>query len=216
MSKRKAFKFYGSYYNVAKELPEKDRLKFIWAILQKQFENIDPVLDGMVKFAYTSQLHSITSQVEGYISKCKDLNINAFDTPSEGGVAGGSEGGVAQVQEKGKEEEKEQINFVGLLGFINQSFGKQFKVINETVRSKYNARLKDGYCKEDFFNAITNASKDNFHKENKFQYCTPEFFSRSATLDKYGFKSKQEKPVKIVVPHYNESVKIDIGDGTFA
>lgn len=111
MSQRKAFNFYYSYYDIAKELSEKDRIKFLWAILQKQFENIDPDLEGMAKFAYSSQLHSITSQVDGYIAKCKDLNITPFDTPAGGGQAGGADGatvgGSGQEKEQGKVKEKE-------------------------------------------------------------------------------------------------------------
>ena len=52
---RKAFNFYRSYYDVAKELSEKDRLQFLWAVLERQFEGKEPNLKGMSNFAYLSQ-----------------------------------------------------------------------------------------------------------------------------------------------------------------
>ena len=96
---RQGFNFYRSYYEVAKELSEKDRLKFLWSILQREFEGIEPNLEGMAKFAYLSQKHSIDKQVKGYEDKTGDKL-----TPTEGGTQGGTEGG--SVQEKEKEKEK--------------------------------------------------------------------------------------------------------------
>jgi hypothetical protein len=98
---RKAFNFYRSYYDVAKELKESDRAKFLWAILQRQFEGIEPKIDGLAKFAYISQQHSIDSQVIGYEHKTGEKL-----TPIGGGSVGGSEGG--SVQEEGKEQGKVQ------------------------------------------------------------------------------------------------------------
>ena len=98
---RKAFNFYRSYYDVAKELSKKDREEFLMALLQKQFEGIEPKLEGMAKFAYLSQQHSIDSQVVGYEQKTKEKL-----TPTEGGCQGGTEGGTkgGSVQEKEKEK----------------------------------------------------------------------------------------------------------------
>jgi len=101
---RKAFNFYRSYYDVAKELSKKDREEFLMAILQKQFEGIEPELTGMAKFAYLSQQHSIDSQVKGYEDKTKEKL-----TPIEGGSVGGTKGG--SVQEEGKEEEKGEVEY---------------------------------------------------------------------------------------------------------
>jgi hypothetical protein len=70
MENRKAFQFYKSYYDVVTELENKDdKLNFLMALLQKQFEDVEPELTGLAKFAYISQKHSIHSQVEGYKNK---------------------------------------------------------------------------------------------------------------------------------------------------
>lgn len=101
---RKAFNFYNSYYQVAKELPEKDRYKFLWAIIQRQFEGIEPTdLTGLTSFAYNSQKHSIDAQVTGYEMKTKKKL-----TPTEGGAQGGAKGG--SVQGEGKEKGEVQYS----------------------------------------------------------------------------------------------------------
>ena len=99
---RKAFNFYNSYFTVFKELSDKDKLAFITALLEKQFEGKEPNLIGQAKFAYLSQKHSIDSQVLGYETKTKEKL-----TPTVGGRQGGGVG--ASVQEKGKEKGKVEL-----------------------------------------------------------------------------------------------------------
>ena len=40
---------------------------------------------------------------------------------------------------------------------------------------------------------MSKASKDQFHKDNGYKYCTLEYFSRSATIDKFGFNTQEQK-----------------------
>lgn len=115
---RKAFNFYKSYFEVFKMLEnDEDKLQFITALLEKQFENKEPAkMNTMATFAYKSQEHNIIAQVDGYISK--------ITHPTEGGIKGGMKGDIqgGSVQEKEKEEgkvkekvkvkEKEKVQFV--------------------------------------------------------------------------------------------------------
>jgi uncharacterized phage protein (TIGR02220 family) len=96
----------------------------------------------------------------------------------------------------------DKIDFDALILFINKTFGRSFKKVSPTVKAKYNARLKDGYTKEDFKTAMTNCSKLQFHIDNNFQYCTPEYFSRSEVIDKYSNVTEQEpeKELRITDP----------------
>ena len=80
---------------------------------------------------------------------------------------------------------KEDIDFDLLLTYINKTLNRSFKVINKDVRSKYRARIKDGYAKEDIMKSVLNASRTKYHIDNGYTYLTPEFFSRSVTIDKY-------------------------------
>lgn len=97
---RKAFNFFRSYYDVANELSDKDRLAFYDALLLKQFENKNTDLKGMANFAYVSQNHSIESQLKGYYDKTKDEKFNPKLPPSVGGTIPPS----VQGEEKGQEE----------------------------------------------------------------------------------------------------------------
>ena len=62
---RKTFNFYRSYWDVANELNDKDRLAFYDALMRRQFTGVETDLQGIVKFAYLSQKHSIDRQIEG-------------------------------------------------------------------------------------------------------------------------------------------------------
>lgn len=118
---RKAINFFRSYYDIAKELNDKDRLAFYDAILNKQFENIDTHLSGMAKFAYVSQKHSITAQIKGYYDKTKDAKFNPALPPT----IGATEPPCLQVQEKEQEKEKEEVQYIikkPILNIIEQYF----------------------------------------------------------------------------------------------
>jgi hypothetical protein len=103
MKERKAFQFYKSYYEVVKELPnDKERINFLMALLEKQFEDIEPELKGLAKFAYISQKHSIESQVSGYKNKV------GYVTPTQPPTQPPYTPPSVQEKEEEKEEEKEK------------------------------------------------------------------------------------------------------------
>ena len=106
---RKAFNFYRSYYDIALQLPESDRLSYLMAICQWQFTGEEPTdIEGMAKFALLSQQHSIIKQVEGYKSGTK--GGRPLDVPPKGTPKGKEtiphKGTHNQVQEKGQVQEK--------------------------------------------------------------------------------------------------------------
>lgn len=90
---------------------------------------------------------------------------------------------------------KVYIDFQALLEFMNLSFGRNFKVMNNSIKEKYKSLLKQGYSKQQITDSINNCKNNEYHKQNNYQYCTPEFFSRAETLDKYSNVTKQDKVV---------------------
>jgi len=76
------------------------------------------------------------------------------------------------------------IDFDALLVFFNKTTGKNLRLINPKTKAQFNARLKEGYTKEDIFKAIINCSRDPYHIENP-KYLTPEFISRADKIEKY-------------------------------
>ena len=113
MAERKLFKFYKSYYDVACELADKDRLAFYDAIMQRQFLGIEPNLKGVAKLAYVSQKHNIDAQVKGWEDRTNEklLDTQLFNNHMQGGVQGGTSGGMQGgcIQEEVEEKEKEKV-----------------------------------------------------------------------------------------------------------
>jgi len=107
---REGFNFYRSYWDVANELNDKDRLAFYDALMKRQFTGIETDLEGMSKFAYLSQKHSIDRQVKGYEDKTKKTLLNPNQDPNQDPTQGGRQGGSVhpslQVKEKEKVKEK--------------------------------------------------------------------------------------------------------------
>ena len=115
---RKGFNFYRSYFDVAMELPDKDRLAFYDALAKRQFLGEEPTLTGVAKLAYISQKYVIDAQVKGWEDKTgtslKVVEKQEVNTPCQGGCQGGTGGGSyapsVQEKEKEKEEVKEKVN----------------------------------------------------------------------------------------------------------
>ena len=115
---RKGFNFYRSYFDVAMELPDKDRLAFYDALAKRQFLGEEPTLTGVAKLAYISQKYVIDAQVKGWEDKTgtflKVVEKQEVNTPCQGGCQGGTCGGSyapsVQEKEKEKEEVKEKVN----------------------------------------------------------------------------------------------------------
>jgi hypothetical protein len=101
---RKAFNFFRSYYEVANELTDKDRLAFYDALMLEQFTGRKSELKGMAKFAYISQQHSIESQINGFNQRLKRGDISLEPLSSLPPMAGATTPPTAQ--EKEEEEEK--------------------------------------------------------------------------------------------------------------
>jgi hypothetical protein len=71
MKNRKAFSFYRSYYDVIIAIDDTEKLKLLMAILDKQFLDIEPDLDGITGLLYKGMKHSIDRQVEGFKAQTK-------------------------------------------------------------------------------------------------------------------------------------------------
>jgi hypothetical protein len=193
---RKTFNFYRSYWDVANELNDKDRLAFYDALMKRQFTGVETDLEGMVKFAYLSQKHSIDRQIEGFENKTK----TPLQDPNEGGTQGGTEAPTVQLKEKEKEKEEytkvpfqERVN--KFLNWFNAEFvkhGKQqakFRTLNAQTESNLK-KLLDKYTTEEWCLAFENMICNTWVIENK--NATPDHFLRLANFEKYLNQVKNE------------------------
>lgn len=195
--KRDSMIFYRSFYEAVKELSKEQQGEIYNAIFSYGLDFTEPNLSGVSKTVWTLIKPQIDANIRRYNNGKKEKNKrNESKTEAK------------QKQEVSKTEanvndnvnvnendinKADKIDFDALLIFINNTFGRKFKTISNQVKVKYNARLKNGYTKNDFQTAIINCSKLQFHKDNNFQYCTPEYFSRAEILDKYSDVTSQEE-----------------------
>lgn len=158
---RKGFNFYRSYFDVAMELPDKDRLAFYDALAKRQFLGEEPTLTGMAKLAYISQKYIIDSQVKGWEDKTgtslKVVEKQEVNTPCQGGCQGGDGGGsyAPSVQEKEKEKEKEEVKEKVNINIVshetkikNEAFEKFNKWVDENATNV--RRIKNQITEEQF------------------------------------------------------------------
>ena len=130
---RLLFKFYRSYFDVACELSDKDRLAFYDAIMQRQFFGIEPNLKGIAKLAYISQKHNIDAQIKGWEDyfKTQLVDNHAMIPP------------MIQEEEKEKEEEKETINKTNNIFSFDEFWETYNKKTGRANCERIYARLKD-------------------------------------------------------------------------
>jgi hypothetical protein len=140
LTKRKAFNFFRSYFDVYNELETiQDKVAFIDALLDRQFLGIKPTnLKGMAKFAYVSQTNSIDSQVKGYEDKTGNI-LHPTVGGNDGGSVGGSVAPCLQVQVEDKVKDKNNISLS-----LENDFLKFWNIYNKKNDSK---RCKDKFIK---------------------------------------------------------------------
>lgn len=117
------------------------------------------------------------SHIEGGVH---NLTTGGAETDNLGGAE------IAPNKTTLNNTKENKIDFPLFLDFYNKTFDKKCRVINDDNKKSYRKLLKT-YKKEDIINAMKNAKKDTFHLDNGFKYLTIEYFSRSKTIDRFGF-----------------------------
>lgn len=186
---RKAIKFYNSYFEVASQLNDKDRLAFYDALFNKQFKNIEPNLKGMAKFAYISQKHSIDAQVKGYYDITKDEQFNPNQPPKQGATLPPSK----QVKEQVKQEEQIIIEFDVFWNLYNKKLGNK-----DLCEKKWNNLKNDDRKKIiDTLPTFINSIKDKQYQPYPETYLNNKRWNDEITTEKkilpVGIKSVAEQ-----------------------
>ena len=186
--------FYRSFYEAIKELPLDTQGELYNGLFSYGLDFIEPELKGISKTVWIL----IKPQIDANIRKYHNGKIEKTKQSVSKKEAKDKQN-VSKVEANVNDNVNDNVNVINkidyqaLLEVLNLSFGRGFQVINKKVRSSYEARLKDGYSKDQIMDAINNCKINDYHKEKNYQYCTPEFFSRAETLDKYSNVTKQNK-----------------------
>jgi len=165
----------------------------------------EPELDFAMRMAFIPFKNQFERDLKTYNNTCERNRNN--------GAKGGRPKKPTETQEtqvvfekpkkadnKNDNKNDNDINYQALLEFVNKTFDRNFKVVNDSVKKKYKSLLKQGYSKEQITNAIKNCKSNKYHIENNYQYCTLEFFSRAETIDKYSDVSEIDNS-KVYTPN---------------
>ena len=188
--------FYRSFYEAIKELPLDTQGELYNALFSYGLDFIEPELKGISKTVWIL----IKPQIDANIRKYHNGKIEKTKQSVSKKEAKDKQN-VSKVEANVNDNVNDNVNVINkidyqaLLEVLNREFGRNFNLINKKVKSSYEARLKEGYTKEQINNAIENCKNHDYHKEKNYQYCTPEFFSRAETLDKYSNVTKQDKVI---------------------
>lgn len=204
LTKRKAFNFLRSYYDVLNELKDdKDKLNFLLAIIDKQFLDEDPEgLNFVVNLCYESQRHAIESSVNGWKRANKDTPITTLGTTPPTPLGTDPETLPKEEEEEEKEEEELSLpskpkpeiktafeNEDQLINWFNRGkkhhTGKagRTKLLSTTDSNNFK-KLNKVYSKTDFYKALESFCKSDYLKTN-VQLFTLTHFLRNDNFNKY-------------------------------
>ena len=177
-------KFIFSYVNDENPVSEDLIINLAFTPIQQQLKR------DLVKYEETKESRSKAGKA-GANKRWQNVTEDSKRIPSIAKIAD-------NVNDNVTDKVIDNIDYQAMLEFINSSFGRNFKVMNNSIKDKYKSLLKQGYTKQQIIDSINNCKENDYHKQNNYQYCTPEFFSRSVTIDKYSEKSTIQNVSKFI------------------
>ena len=181
-------KHYSEWIYAVTEYYQGNQIEIKTKIVSKYFNNYKKTMDFIIKSKEFGKkgknkviendevsVETLTGVLELPLEGPCQLNSNNKDINSN------NKEEIKPLSPKG-----EMIDFDILLETLNKIFGKEFRVVNKTVREKYKALLKQGYTKANIHTAMLNCKKDELHKKNNWKYCNIAYFARANTMDIYG------------------------------
>jgi len=159
-TKRKAFNFLRSYYDVLNELQnDKDKLNFLLAIMNKQFLDEDPKdLNFIVNLCYASQKHAIESSVKGWKRVNKDNPMT--DPPTDPPTIPQTD--PKEEKEKEKVKDKEEVKEELLYPFQEIEFKESWNEWKDFKRTEKKFNWKSTKSEQKALNNLKEISKGNY------------------------------------------------------
>jgi hypothetical protein len=188
---KKSFILYSDAIYTVEKLSDTDAGQLLKHLLRYVNDQNPTTENPLVEIAF----EPIKQQLKRDLVKFEDVKVKRSEAGKAGAtkrwqdIANANKGmqSIANiaVNDNVNDNDIYNIDYQALLDFVNTTFGRKIKTINDKAKRNYRKLLKDGYKKEDIINAMKNCKENQYHKENNYQYCTPEFFSRAETIDKY-------------------------------
>ena len=171
LTKRKAFNFLRSYYDVLNELKEpEDKLNFLISIIDKQFVDEDPKdLNFIVNLCYNSQRHAIESSVKGW--------KRASNTTLEG-VPLTTPPTTPPTNPKEEEEEEQEQEEEKYIIYNEIDFLENWKM-----------------CRKKFMDLPTNIKKLEFHEKIDFKIALKDFSKEEMNTAMLGLFKQEVKNI---------------------
>lgn len=174
MCELKQFTFFRNYYDVIKELPNRE--EFAFSILEYVFDNKNPQFDGLNKGIWQLmerplQISKNKSQNAKKKSKENQMKIKlkSSDNQSHYSISNSISNSISKEEKNNRgmgEEKKEEtplvIDDTSTLGeftkqvieYLNFKTDSNFKHSSKSTQQKINARLNEGYHLDDFKTVI--------------------------------------------------------------
>ena len=189
-TKRKAFNFLRSYFDVLNELDnDKDKLSFLLSIINKQFLDEDPKgLNFIVNLCYGSQRHAIESSVKGWkrvnnVDPMTDPMTNPTTNPTTDPTTNPKE-----EEEKEEVKEEEEVKVKEKVKNIQERKSDFFKVLSSYSVS-YSVKMVN-----DFFDYWS----EHGDKDKKMRFEKEKTWSLEARLKRWSDKDWNKKDAKPV------------------
>ena len=203
-TKRKAFNFLRSYFDVVNELQnDTDKFNFLMAVINKQFLDEEPKeMSFLVKLCYSSQKHAIESSVKGWKQVSKtDLTGHPLTDPLTDPPTNPIQVQVkeqVQVEEKVKEEIIETASPFSFYNSLIQS-GGEVQLVSDWLKVRKNKKATNTQTAYDSF--LKEVKKSNLSINQVLIKCVENSWS--------GFKSEWQPTITTTKNindfHYNSN-----------
>jgi len=174
------------------------------AIGIRSYNTYIETLNDLVEFGLIQMIEKSKNQYSSNIIAISNFNKaldKALDKATLKHVTKQSESTVQSTDSINKQDTinniqpKVVIDWDALLNQFNQLTKRNHKLIPDKAKRQLLARLKDGYTKQDIWNAIQNCYNDEYHKETNHKYLTLEFISRPDKMERYSVDVVKSKKI---------------------
>ncbi len=200
---KKAINYYYSFFEVSKELNQKQFYEFNMAIYKVMFfeVHIDTVefKDSMLTILWKSVKHSLQASVKGYCDKKSIPYDDVFVSLSNPHINPHANNIKDKNNEEEKEKEKEKGQLViaenslaeNTIDYLNQKANKNFTYTKGNLK-EINLQIKKGFGEQEFAYVIDVKVEEWLNNDDMKKNLNPVTLFRESNFDRYLNQSKKQ------------------------